>query len=133
MGAYTASQMIKALIKRKIHVDGARILVMGLTFKENCPDVRNTKVVDIVNELESYQINLSIYDPWAIPNDVKHEYNISTLNEVSLLAKGSFDAIILAVSHDEFKSLDIKSLLKSNAVVYDVKGVLSKNLIDQRL
>ncbi|WP_026726359.1 nucleotide sugar dehydrogenase [Flavobacterium sasangense] len=122
MGEYVATQVIKTMIKNDIKVNGAKILVLGITFKENCPDVRNTKVVDVIRALESYSTEVTVYDPWANPEEVKHEYGISCLSAISTGAK--YDAIMLAVAHHEFQVLDLDTLKKDNAVVYDVKGIL---------
>ena len=132
MGAYVANQVIKCMNMKGILVKDAKILILGVTFKENCPDIRNTKVVDIYHTLEEYTNNITIYDPWANADAVEHEYGIEVAN--SLPAERQYDAIILAVAHNEFKSLNIRSLLSSeHGVVYDVKGILSKDIIDGRL
>lgn len=133
MGAYVSTEVIKLMINKDIKVKDANILVLGFTFKENCPDVRNTKVIDIVRELESYHTNVHVYDPWAKPEEVLHEYNLKTSNQLSAIKKEMFDAIILTVSHDEFLQLDILSFKKDNAVLYDVKGFLKKEDVDARL
>lgn len=133
MGAYVSTEVIKLMINKDIKVKDANILVLGFTFKENCPDVRNTKVIDIVRELESYHANVHVYDPWAKPEEVLHEYNLKTSNQLSTIKKEMFDAIILTVSHDEFLQLDILSFKKNNAVLYDVKGFLKKENVDARL
>jgi UDP-N-acetyl-D-galactosamine dehydrogenase len=128
MGAYVANETIKLMIKKDIKVKNAKILVLGFTFKENCPDVRNTKVIDIISELNTYQVELTIVDPWAEPNEVKHEYNIITQKDFPVGAK--FDSVVFAVGHNEFKSIDILSYLNSNHVVFDVKGLLDRKFID---
>lgn len=130
MGEYVAQQVIKQMILKKIQVVDAQLLLLGFTFKENCPDVRNTKVIDIYKALKEYNINIVVYDPWANPAVAKREYGIDITNE---LPKGQYDAAILAVAHNEFKALDVPSLLKSNHVIYDVKGIMDRNLIDGRL
>jgi len=130
MGEYVASQIVKALIKKKIKVGETRLLMLGITFKENCPDVRNTKIVDVVESLRDYGISVTIYDPWANPAEVKHEYRLDCVNDLSAVhgsnvpESGNFDAIVLAVAHQEFLDLDLKPLKKENSVVYDVKGIL---------
>lgn len=146
MGAYVASQVVKAMIKKHIPVNGAEVLMLGITFKENCPDVRNTKIVDVVAALNDYGMKVTIYDPWAKPEEVLHEYGLTCLNELpsvchserseeslsaaqpeSTLASTSalkYDAVVLGVAHNEFLNLDLKLNLKENAVVYDVKGIL---------
>jgi UDP-N-acetyl-D-galactosamine dehydrogenase len=131
MGAYVATETIKLMIKKDIKVRNANVLVLGFTFKENCPDVRNTKVIDIINELKTYNVNLTVVDPWAEPEEVVHEYNIATLKQIPNGSK--YDAIVLAVSHNEFKQLDITSYKASLNVMYDVKGLLDDNIVDGRL
>lgn len=132
MGAYVANQVVKCMNKKGVLVKDARILILGITFKENCPDVRNTKVVDIYTTLEEYSKNIMVYDPWVNTDLVKHEYNIDVVDTLSCEAK--FDAIILAVSHNQFLDLDIVSLKRSTqSVIYDVKGILPRNIIDGRL
>jgi len=121
MGQYVASEVVKLMLQNDIKVKRAEILILGITFKENCPDVRNTKVVDVIKNLREYGVNISIYDPLANPVEVKHEYNLSTSKT---LPKKKFDAIVLTVAHKEFLSLDFNELKSQNAVVYDVKGVL---------
>ena len=109
---------------------GASILILGFTFKENCPDVRNTKVIDIYKALKEYNLNITVYDPWANPAIVKHEYGIEVTNE---LPKEKVDTVILAVAHDKFKSLNISLLMKECHVIYDVKGVFENRIVDGRL
>ncbi len=133
MGAYVVSQLVKKMLKNRIQVEGARVLVMGLTFKENCPDLRNTKVVDIVSELCEYGINVDITDPWCSSEEAKKEYGLSLNQKPS---NGAYDAIILAVSHDEFKAMGveaIRQLGRDNHVLYDLKYVLPKESVDMRL
>ena len=115
MGEYIASQVVKCLIKKGNYVKGAHILVLGFTFKENCPDVRNTKVFDIIKALKDYNTNITIYDYWAKPEEVKREYNLEIANE---LPKDKFDAIVLAVAHNEFLKLDIKNMIKQDGIIY---------------
>lgn len=121
MGEYVASQVIKLMIKKGVVVNGASILMLGITFKENCPDVRNTKIVDVVKALKEYGISITIFDPWANPQEVKHEYHLTTVNSIP---QEKFDAIILGVAHKEFEDMDFTSLQKENSVLYDVKGIL---------
>ena len=130
MGEYIASQVVKCLIKKGNYVKGAHILVLGFTFKENCPDVRNTKVFDIIKALKDYNTNITIYDYWAKPEEVKREYNLEIANE---LPKDKFDAIVLAVAHNEFLKLDIKNMIKQDGIIYDVKGLVKSNMVDGRL
>jgi UDP-N-acetyl-D-galactosamine dehydrogenase len=123
MGEYVATQVIKMMIKKNIKVNGAKILMLGIAFKENCPDVRNTKVVDVIHALKEFETDITIYDPWTNPKEVKHEYGLETVSE---LPSGTFDAIVLAVSHKQFSVIDFDTLKKSNAVVFDVKGILNE-------
>jgi UDP-N-acetyl-D-galactosamine dehydrogenase len=129
MGDYVASQVVKLMIKKGITVNGASLLMLGITFKENCPDVRNTKIVDVVNALNDYGINVVVYDPYANPNEVNHEYNILTTN---VLPNDKYDAIVLGVAHKLFFSMDFNELQKSNSVLYDVKGIIG-NIVDGKL
>ncbi|WP_420601472.1 nucleotide sugar dehydrogenase [Flagellimonas sp.] len=121
MGEYVSSEIVKLMIKSDIKVKGSSILILGITFKENCPDVRNTKAVDVIHNLMNYDANLTIYDPWASPEEIKEEYGLVATKS---LPKTKFDAIVLAVAHDSFKSLDLQSMLNQNGVIYDVKGIL---------
>ena len=123
MGEYVAHQVIKLMIKKGIQVLGAEILILGFTFKENCPDVRNTKVIDIYKTLTEYNVNISVYDPWADPFVAKKEYAIQITNH---LPNQKFDAIILAVAHDQFRDLNIEKMKTTNAILFDVKGILRK-------
>ena len=133
MGAYVASQLVKAMIKRRIHVDSARILILGLTFKENCPDLRNTRVVDIVRELADYRVTVDIYDPWADNAEAEHEYGLCLVDAPS---PESYDGIIVAVAHHQFREMGssaIRALGKSEHVLYDLKYVLPSADVDLRL
>lgn len=133
MGDYVGNQVIKWMNKKGILVKNSKILILGITFKENCPDVRNTKVVDIYSTLKEYTDNIVVYDPWANSEKVKQEYGIDIVSSLENVSY-KFDAIILAVGHREFLSLDVKSLLAhGDGVIYDVKGILPKNVIDARL
>lgn len=147
MGQYVASQVIKTMIKKGIKVNGAEILMLGVTFKENCPDVRNTKIVDVVEALEDYSVQVTIYDPWANPEDVLHEYGLTCHNMLPVIASsakqshtagseqseitGQYDAVVLGVAHQEFLDMELGLYLKENSVVYDVKGMLQHS--DQSL
>lgn len=133
MGNYIANQVIKLMNKKGILVKDANILILGITFKENCPDIRNTKVVDIYTTLHEYSSNITVYDSWADQEKVEREYNIRILSSGLENLQNSFDAVILSVAHDEFKELPIQKFLKNNGVIYDVKGVLEKALVDGRL
>ncbi|MFD1256118.1 nucleotide sugar dehydrogenase [Mucilaginibacter terrae] len=133
MGTYVAQEVVKLMIKNDISVKQANILILGFTFKENCPDVRNTRVIDIILTLQEYDTNCEVYDPWADKKEVKHEYGLSICNQYVEL-KGSYDAIILAVAHHEFLTFDL-NLLKSKpqSVIYDIKSILNKSLVNGRL
>jgi UDP-N-acetyl-D-galactosamine dehydrogenase len=126
MGEYVASQVVKLMIKKGIAVNGASLLMLGITFKENCPDVRNTKIVDVVAALADYGILVTIYDPWANPAEVKHEYGLTCLSE--LVEGQKFDALVLGVAHKEFLSFPLDNLRDTNSVLYDVKGILGVNV-----
>ncbi|WP_032094876.1 MULTISPECIES: Vi polysaccharide biosynthesis UDP-N-acetylglucosamine C-6 dehydrogenase TviB [unclassified Alteromonas] len=133
MGAYVVSQLVKQMMKKRIQIDGAKVLIMGLTFKENCPDLRNTKVIDIVNELREYNITVDIVDPWCSSEEAQHEYGVSTMKSAE---QGQYDGIVLAVGHQEFKDLgadSIRKLGKASHVLYDLKYVLDKSSVDMRL
>lgn len=131
MGKYIASEVVKLMIKRDITIKAAKVLVLGITFKENCPDVRNTRVVDIISELASYNTDICIYDPWAKPADVMHEYGLAITD--TLPAGARYDAVILAVAHKEFVSVNWRDHVNPNGVIYDVKGCLSTDMVDARL
>ena len=130
MGAYVANEVVKLMLKKGIQVLHSDIVIFGFTFKENCPDVRNTKVIDIYRALKEYNVNITVYDPWANPAIAMHEYGIEVVNE---LPSEKFDAAIAAVAHKEFEELQVAELLKENHVIFDVKGTLDKNIIDGRL
>lgn len=129
MGAYVAKEVIKLLIKKSHKVDGARVLVLGITFKENCPDIRNSRVIDVISELRDFGCEIDVYDPWADEAEVKHEYGVSLTKE----PKDKYDAVVLAVAHKEFKGIKIESLAKEDGVIYDIKGFLPKGVADRRL
>ena len=131
MGAYVAEQTVKCMNKKGVIVKDAKILLLGITFKENCPDVRNTKIVDIYHTLEEYTSNITVFDPWANRDHVRHEYGLEIVEK--LPAGEKFDAVILGVAHNEFLELDVKSLVNEGGVIYDVKGILPRNIIDGRL
>ena len=131
MGDYVASEVVKCMIKKDININGSNTLILGITFKENCPDVRNTKAVDVVNALKSYGTNITIYDPWANEEEVMHEYGIEFFK--SHTSHEKFDAVVLTVSHDKFNELDLFLLKKKNAIIYDVKNFLDNSLIDGNL
>lgn len=129
MGQYVAGEIIKCLIRKEHKIMGAKILMLGITFKENCPDIRNTRAIDIYHELQSYEAEVEVYDPWADKEEVKQEYGIDLVDEVS----NGYDAIVLAVAHDKFLKLDLRNHLKENGVLYDVKSILPKEMVDGRL
>jgi UDP-N-acetyl-D-galactosamine dehydrogenase len=130
MGEFVASQVIKLMIKKSIPINGAKILLLGFTFKENCPDVRNTKIIDVIMNLKDYSVDITTYDPWANPAEVMHEYNIQTTQTTP---NEKFDAIVLGVSHNEFLSLDLNNFKHDKCVVFDVKGILDRSQVDGRL
>lgn len=129
MGSYVVGELVKLMTKNTITVVGSNVLMLGLTFKENCPDIRNTRSIDVYNELLSYGINVDVYDPWANPNEVKNEFGLSLIDEPNL----NYEAIILTVAHKEFLQINWRSYLNQNGIVYDVKGVLRNDIIDTRL
>ena len=133
MGAYVVTQLVKGMIKKKIQVEGAKVLVLGLSFKENCPDIRNTKIIDIVNELKEYHMDVDVYDPWVDASEAEHEYAITPVQSVKA---NTYDAVILAVAHNQFKEMgvtEIRALGKTNHVLYDLKYVLETAESDIRL
>jgi UDP-N-acetyl-D-galactosamine dehydrogenase len=129
MGKHVATEVVKLMMRKDLKVIDSKVLILGFTFKEDCPDVRNTRVIDIYQELKNFDIQVDVFDPWANPEEVMHEYGITVVNE---MPKEQYSAAILAVSHKEFADLNIRSIA-NNGVVYDVKGVLSKELVDARL
>jgi UDP-N-acetyl-D-galactosamine dehydrogenase len=141
MGQFVVDETIKLMLKKKITVNGSKVLILGLTFKENCPDIRNTRVVDIVHAFKEYGCAVDVYDPWASPSEVLHEYGLSLTKELHAprsmpQASGGYDAIVLAVAHDEFKAMSkakLKSLCADSYVIYDIKNVLPRDLVDARL
>src|SRR5690606_3882296 len=133
MGAYVASQLVKAMLKKRIHAQGSRVLVMGLTFKENCPDIRNTRVVDIVSELQDYGVQAECYDHWVNPQEAEGEYAITPVGQPQA---GNYDAVVMAVAHRQFAEMDvdqIRALCKPAHVVYDLKYILPAGASDLRL
>ena len=141
MGAYVATEAVKSMLRKGIQILNSEIIILGFTFKENCPDVRNTKVIDIYRTLQEFNINVTVYDPWANPDAVKHEYGIDIVNDLSQLdskpstvnGKPVFDAAIVAVAHKKFEAMDVTALLKEKHVIFDVKGELDRNIVDGRL
>jgi len=131
MGAYVAANVIKSMIKKGHRIAGSDILVMGITFKENCPDIRNSKVIDVIEELQDFGANVQVYDPWADAAEVKKEYGVELISDIT---NKTYDAIVAAVSHKEFENIDVKELRKNDTtVIYDIKGIIPKQLVDCRL
>ena len=136
MGEYVVTQLVKTMIKKRIQVEGAKILILGLSFKENCPDVRNTKVIDIVHELKEYNIDVDVYDPWVDADEAQHEYGINPINDIVNLESNNYDGIILAVAHNQFVEMgveQIRALGKPNHVLYDLKYLFTSEQSDIRL
>jgi len=131
MGKYVASEVVKLMIKKSIPIKGAKVLMLGITFKENCPDIRNTKAIDIYHELREYDIEVDVYDPWADPEEVKHEYRIKSLTEYP--EHNGYNVIILAVAHKQFMRINLQKHKDKGCVIYDVKGILISKLVDARL
>lgn len=129
MGAFVANKVIKLMIQEGHTIKDSKVLVLGMTFKENCPDIRNSRVIDVIDELNEFGCAVEVYDPWADKDEVKEEYNVDLISEL----KNDYEAVILTVAHDEIKKLDINNLIRENGVVYDVKSILSKELISDRL
>ena len=132
MGGYVATETVKMMIKKGATIKGAKVLVLGITFKENCPDIRNSRVIDIIEELQTYDIDVDVYDPWASEDEVLEEYGLPLISDASQLA-ATYDAVILAVSHKEFLDLDIAGMKADKTVVFDVKSLLPRELVDARL
>lgn len=129
MGMYVANQVIKLMIKQGQTIEGSRVLVLGITFKENCPDIRNSRVIDVIKELKEFGCAVDVYDPWADPKEVEHEYGLKMIDS----PQGDYQAVVLAVAHNEFKSLDISQLKNDNSVVFDIKGFLDSDTTTSRL
>ncbi len=132
MGGYVATETVKMMIKKGATIKGSRVLVLGITFKENCPDIRNSRAIDIIREFETYHVNVDVFDPWASAEEVHHEYGLDLISQAADLT-GDYDGIVLAVSHNEFLELDIMALKADNGVVFDVKSLLPKGQADGRL
>ncbi|MCF6351351.1 MAG: nucleotide sugar dehydrogenase [Flavobacteriaceae bacterium] len=132
MGAFVAQETVKLMLKKDITVKNANALVLGITFKENCPDIRNSRAIDVINELKSFELNVDVYDPWATISAVKHEYELDLISDFKDLTK-KYQTIIILVAHEEFKTLNLKSVLAENYVLYDVKAILPKEKSDIRL
>lgn len=132
MGSYVATETVKMMIKKGAVIKGAKVLVLGITFKENCPDIRNSRVIDIIEEFQTYDIHVDVYDPWASADEVAHEYGLQLLSDAKAL-QSSYDGIVLAVSHNEFLQMDIMGLKATNGVIFDVKSLLPVDHVDARL
>jgi UDP-N-acetyl-D-glucosamine/UDP-N-acetyl-D-galactosamine dehydrogenase len=132
MGSYVAQETVKMMINNGATIKGSNALILGITFKENCPDIRNSRVIDIIREFETYQVNVDVFDPWASKDEVKHEYNLDLISSIANL-KTNYEAIILAVSHKQFLELDITALKSDIGVIFDVKSLLPKQIVDARL
>jgi len=130
MGDYVATEVLKLMVQNDIPIKGAKVLMLGITFKENCPDIRNTKAIDVYRALESFHMNVDVYDPWASETEVKEAYGVDT---ISFLETKKYDAIVHTVAHNEFRTLKLVNLKNSRAVVYDVKGSLNSEEINKRL
>ncbi len=132
MGQFVAQETVKMMLKKDIAVKNANVLVLGITFKENCPDIRNSRAIDVVRELQDYQMNVDVFDPWASAEEVKHEYNLDLISKIDK-SNIKYDAVLAVVAHNEFKEMDIKPYLKENALIYDVKAIYPKEDSDLRL
>src|SRR5690606_9875588 len=132
MGAYVATETVKMMIKKGATIKGAKVLVLGITFKENCPDIRNSRVIDIIREFQSYDIQVDVFDPWASDEEVSHEYGLTLLSSQTAL-QGPYDGIVAAVSHEQFKQLSLSELKSDKGVIFDVKSLFAPELVDARL
>ncbi|MCS5551292.1 MAG: Vi polysaccharide biosynthesis UDP-N-acetylglucosamine C-6 dehydrogenase TviB, partial [Gammaproteobacteria bacterium] len=130
MGVFVASKLIKIMIQKGIRIKDSNILIFGITFKENCPDIRNTKVIDVYNELKTYNTHVDVYDPWANKMEVEQEYGISLIENIS---PNKYEAVVLAVAHSEFQNIDFAKLNTEKVVIYDTKAFIQKDLVDGRL
>jgi UDP-N-acetyl-D-galactosamine dehydrogenase len=133
MGILVANQVIKLMIKKEHRIDGSRVLVLGITFKENCPDIRNSRVIDVIAELKSFGCVVDVYDPWADAEEVKHEYGLEIMTKADELKDKKYNALVAAVAHQEFLNMNLKALQTNNAVVFDIKSILPKEMVDGRL
>jgi len=133
MGIFIANKVIKLMIQKGHKIEGSKVLVLGITFKENCPDIRNSRVIDVINELKEFGCNVDIYDPWADNAEVKHEYGLELMGKDTKLAELNYDSVVLAVAHDEFKALNPRGMAGDNGVVFDVKAIFDKSIVDGRI
>ena len=129
MGVFVANKLVKLLIKKGHKIEGSRVLILGITFKENCPDIRNTRVVDVYKELKDFGMEVDVYDSWASAEEVKHEYDIALADKPN----GKYEAVVLAVAHDTFKELNLTDFTNTNSVLFDLKSTLPKDSVDSRL
>ncbi len=132
MGQFVAQETVKMMLKKDIAVKGAKVLVLGITFKENCPDIRNSRAIDVVRELQDYQMQVDVYDPWASPDEVKAEYDLDLISDIDQ-TNNQYDAVLAVVAHNEFKNLDLEKLTNNPALIYDVKAIYPKEKSDLRL
>ncbi len=132
MGQFVAQETVKMMLKKGLEIKNANVLVLGITFKENCPDIRNSRAIDVVRELQDYQINVDVFDPWASPEEVKDEYDLDLISDIENSDK-KYDAVLAVVAHNEFKNLDLQKYTNKNALIYDVKAIYSKEQSDLRL
>jgi UDP-N-acetyl-D-galactosamine dehydrogenase len=133
MAIFISNKVIKLMIQKNIKINGSKVLILGITFKENCPDLRNSKVIEIINELTSFGVQITVFDDNVDPEFVFNEYNFKNITSIKDILSDNYDAIILAVAHDTFKTIDIKSMLKNNGIIYDIKSFLPRNIVDARL
>ncbi len=133
MGKHVAERVVKQMIKKGVRILNAKVLQLGITFKENCPDIRNSHAVDVVRGLEEFGCQVDIYDPWADPEEIAHEYQLKSINDIKKLDAAGYDAIVLVVSHREFATFDLASFKKEDSVIFDIKGILPRNMVDGRL
>ena len=133
MGKYIATEVVKLMIKKKLRIANSRILMLGITFKENCPDIRNSHAVDVVSGLEEFGCCVDIFDPWADPDEIRHEYGLNSIKNIEQIPEGEYDAIVLAVAHREFAEFNLNKYKKADSVVFDIKGILPREAVDGRL
>ena len=133
MGQYIAAEVVKLMIKKEQRIAKAKVLVMGITFKENCPDIRNSHAIDVVRGLHDFGCRVTVFDPWAAPEDVMREYGRESVKDAAEIPEKEYDAVVLAVAHRDFRDFDVRRCLKEKAVVFDIKGFLPRELVDGRL
>jgi len=133
MGGYVAAEIVKLMIRKGIKILGAKVLQLGITFKENCPDIRNSRAVDVARNLQSFGCSVEIFDPWASPEEVRGEYQLHSVRSADELRADGYDAVVLAVAHREFLTLDAARFRRDNGVIFDIKGVLDRRIVDGRL